>query len=120
MLAEPGVSYVDQVRFEVDEAPEAGITSLCADGFQARTFFAAAGDALYRTANDGDGWELLARFPGESAEQVRAHPHVPGHVVLVTRVAGANGGCRDGYKCLHAKGVEGTDAQDVCVPAAGQ
>lgn len=94
VLAEPGVSYVDQVRFEVDEAPEAGVTSLCADAFQARTFFASAGDALYRTANDGEGWELLARFPGEAAELVRAHPDVPGHLVLVTHLATAGGACR--------------------------
>lgn len=38
---------------------------------------------------------------------------------ICNRTAGANGGCRDGYKCIHAKGVE-DDAQDVCVPKPGE
>lgn len=36
------------------------------------------------------------------------------------RGAGANGGCRDGYKCIHAKGADSDTAQDVCVPSPGK
>ena len=36
------------------------------------------------------------------------------------RGAGANGGCREGYRCIHAKGVDEEGAQDVCVPKPGE
>lgn len=94
VLAEPGVSYVDQVRFVVDEAPETGVAALAADAFQPRTFYAGAGSTLFRTANDGEGWEVVGRFEGETIEVVRAHAGRPGLLAVITRLPGDRAGCR--------------------------
>ena len=69
LLAEPGVSYVDQVRLRVDEVPRE-VRTLCEDAFQPRTFFAGGGEALLRTVSAADGWERVGRFPGEQVEVV--------------------------------------------------
>jgi hypothetical protein len=94
VLAEPGVHYIDQVRLLVDEAPDANVSSLAADAFQPRTWYAAAGEKVYRSANDAEGWERIAFLPGEKVKQVRAHPTRPGVVALVTELSGEGGGHR--------------------------
>ena len=99
-LAEPGVNYVDNVSFTVADAPADSVTCLAADAFQPRTFYAGARDAVYRTVNNGDGWELLyrtvrkgdawvqlKRFDGETVTHVEAHPEVPGWLAVATTTA---------------------------------
>ncbi len=63
--AEPGVKNVEPVRLCVEEVPDAEVRELAADAFQPRTWYAAAGDRVFRSLNDGEGWELVARFPQE-------------------------------------------------------
>jgi hypothetical protein len=92
-LAEPGVRWVDRVRLLVEEVPDKGVTSISADSFQAGTWYAAGGSGLFRSVNDGDGWEPVARLEGEAADLVRAHPGVPGLLALVTRLP-ANAGSK--------------------------
>jgi hypothetical protein len=77
LLEEPGVSYADQLRLLVDDVPGRGVTSLAADAYQRRTWYAAAGDTVYRSGNDGDGWEPVAQFPGEDVKVVRTFPGRP-------------------------------------------
>ncbi len=80
LLEEPGVSYADRLRLLVDEVPGRDVTALAADPFQRQTWYAAAGDAVYRSSNDGDGWEPVAHFPGEEVKLVRTfagRPDVP-------------------------------------------
>ncbi|MFL5357278.1 putative baseplate assembly protein [Archangium sp.] len=86
LLAEPGVSYVDQVRLLVDEVPQ-DVRTLSEDVFQQRTFYAGGGDALFRTVTDADGWERVGRFPGEQVEIVEAHPQRAGLVAVSARLA---------------------------------
>lgn len=81
---EPGVRYVDDVVFQVDGVPDTQITAIAVDAFQPRTWYAAAGEMLYRTLNDGEGWEPSGSFPGETVEVVRAHPKTPGILVIAT------------------------------------
>ncbi|WP_434390684.1 putative baseplate assembly protein [Melittangium boletus] len=88
LLAEPGVSYVDQVRLRVDEVPRE-VRTLCEDAFQPGTFFAGGGDALLRTVSGADGWERVGRFPGEQVEVVETHPQRAGWVAVAARVADA-------------------------------
>ncbi len=64
--AEPGVRYVDRVRFVLDEAPDAGVTCLAADRYQSQTWYAGAGAVLFRSSNAGMGWEPVGRFPDET------------------------------------------------------
>jgi Baseplate J-like protein len=88
ILREAGVSYVDTVRLEVEEVPEKDVHCLAADNFQPRTWFAGAGGILYRSLDDGEGWEPAGRFTGESIVAVAVNRDVPGLVAVVTNVGG--------------------------------
>jgi hypothetical protein len=72
--AEPGVRYVEDVHFVVDDAPNSNVTAVAADRYQAATWYAGGDERLFRSTNDGHGWELIARFPGESVRQVIPAP----------------------------------------------
>jgi hypothetical protein len=89
-LAEPGVRWVDRVRLIVEEVPEKDVRSLVADVFQPRTWYAGAGSILYRSVNDGNGWEPAGRFPDESIEVVEVHSRRPG-LVAVAAALGSGG-----------------------------
>lgn len=91
LLAEPGVRYADDVRLIVDHAPDRDVSSLATDWFQPRTFYAAAGDTLFRSFDNGDGWESIRQFPGESVTLVKAHAQVPGLLAAITSSANAEG-----------------------------
>lgn len=93
MLAEPGVNYVEDVRLVVDEVPDTQVTSLAADAFQPRTWYAASGEALFRSSNDGDGWEAINRFPDDTVLKVTAHDEKAGLVAVATRLAGQQERC---------------------------
>jgi len=86
LLAERGVRFVDRVRLLVDEVPESDVTSVTADPLQPRTWYCASGAVMFRSMDDGDGWEPAGRFPGEVVEVIRTHGVVPGLVVVATRV----------------------------------
>ena len=93
-LAERGVSYVDRVKFIVDEVPQAQIHCLARDVFQPHTWYASAGQLLFRSLDDGDGWEPAGRFPGEEVRVVVTHPDRPGLLAVCTRLEGDKGGSR--------------------------
>jgi hypothetical protein len=92
--AEPGVRYVDNVRFVVDEAPDHDVRALAADQYQSKTWYAGAGEVLFRSSNGGLGWEPAGRFPGEKVSRVVPAPAAvrpgivprPGSVAIVTRL----------------------------------
>ncbi|MFE9689306.1 putative baseplate assembly protein [Micromonospora sp. NPDC005806] len=63
--AEPGVRYVESVRFVVDEAPDAQVRTLAVDQYQPGTWYAGCGPVLFRSTNAGAGWEPAGRFDGE-------------------------------------------------------
>lgn len=86
-LAEPGVLWVDRVRLMVEEVPERAVTSIVADKFQGRAWYAGSGATLFRSLNDGDGWEPAGHFGGEEIEVVRVHPDRAGLLAVATRVA---------------------------------
>jgi hypothetical protein len=91
LLAEPGVRYADGVQLVVDAAPDADVTAIARDAFQPRTFYACAGDTLFRTFDEGEGWENIRSAAGQTFVAVKSHPDVPGLVAAVTRDAA--GGC---------------------------
>jgi hypothetical protein len=93
-LAEPGVSYVDRVRFVLDEVPEGNIHRLVSDGFQPHTWYAASGSTLFRSVDDGDGWEPVGRFGEEQVNVISLHPEHPGLLAVCTRLPGDKGGSR--------------------------
>lgn len=85
ILTEPGVSYINQVRLMVDEVPDENVSALTADAFQPRTWYATTGGVLYRSMNNGNGWEPARRFPDHEIDALRTHPRVPGLLAVAAR-----------------------------------
>ncbi|MGC9347462.1 MAG: putative baseplate assembly protein [Anaerolineae bacterium] len=90
-LAEPGVLWVDRVRLLVEDVPGEQVTSVAADAFQPRTWYAGSGARLFRSLDDGDGWELAGDFDGERFAVVRTHPQRAGMVAAVMELPNAEG-----------------------------
>jgi hypothetical protein len=84
VLAEPGVRYARDVELLVDEVPGQSVLALEADQFQPMTWFAGSGSIVFRTLNDGDGWEPMGRFGDEQVQVVRVHREIPGLVAVGT------------------------------------
>lgn len=76
--AEPGVSSVGQVRLSVENVPNKNVRALAADMFQARTWYAGTGDTVFRSMNEGRGWEAVGNFQDEEVELIKAYPHQAG------------------------------------------
>lgn len=85
-LAEPGVLWVEQVRLLVDEVPDGSVSVITADATQRRTWYAGSGSTLFRSFNDGDGWEPAGRFTNEEIMGVKSHPDRAGFVAVATRL----------------------------------
>jgi hypothetical protein len=88
---EPGVRFVDDVRLELDDAPDHDVATVAADRFQPRLWYAGSGGVLFTSRNDGAGWEPAARFADETIRRVRPSPAVAGLVAMATdAVAGGS------------------------------
>lgn len=72
--AEPGVEWVDDVAFEVADAPDGTIDALASDHYQPHTWYAASGEIVFRSTNDADGWEPVGTFAGEEVRVVAPYP----------------------------------------------
>lgn len=91
--AEPGVRYVEDVRFVVDEVPDSQTSAVAADGYQPDTWYAGSGSVLFRSTNAGQGWEPVGRFPDEEIRRVVPAPAAvrvgivprPGAIAVATR-----------------------------------
>ncbi|MBN9389031.1 MAG: putative baseplate assembly protein [Chloroflexi bacterium] len=90
-LAEPGVRWVDRVSLVVDEVPDKNVTTLSADPVQPRTWYAGSGELLFRSLNDGEGWETTRRFPGEQIYLVKPDPDQAGLLAVLTNQSGQPG-----------------------------
>ena len=85
------MQWVDRVRLFVQDIPQQKINTLAVDHFQPQTWYAGSGAELFRSLNDGDGWELSARFDEEEVQVVAAHPQRKGLVAVVTAPVGEQG-----------------------------
>ncbi|MCA9940289.1 MAG: baseplate J/gp47 family protein [Anaerolineales bacterium] len=83
-LAERGVRWVDRVRLLVAEVPEARVKGLGVDYFQPRTWYAGSDTTLFRSLNDGEGWEVIGRFDGP-VTAVRAHKGRAGLIAVISQ-----------------------------------
>ena len=90
---EPSVRWVDRVVLIVEEVPDRAVRSIAADAFQPHTWYAGSQETLFRSMDDGGGWEPAGRFPGETIDLVRPHAQRAGLVGVSTRV-GDGGGSR--------------------------
>lgn len=93
-LSEPGLSYVQNIQFIVDEVPEREVHRIAMDFFQPHTWYASSGSVLFRSVDDGDGWEPIGRFPGEEVKTVVPHPERPGLLGVCTLLSGEKSGSR--------------------------
>jgi hypothetical protein len=71
---EPGVSGVSDIRLIVDEVPDHGVQTVCADAYQPDTWYAGAGEKVFRSTNIGDGWEFIGSFANERIVAVSPFP----------------------------------------------
>lgn len=90
--SEPGVKAVDPVTLEVSHVPDKEVSHIDADPWQNQTWYAATENALYRTLNNGDGWEQISQWQDEKVVCVKSFPRenqilaeVAGFVVVLTR-----------------------------------
>lgn len=91
--AEPGVEWVDAVRFVVEDAPDGPVAAVAADHYQPATWYAGAEEVAFRSTNGGDGWEPVGRFAGQRVWVVAPYPSAtrlgvtprPGLVAVATR-----------------------------------
>lgn len=89
LQSERGVRYVSDVRLVVDEMPS-DVSAVVRDAHQPATWFCASGERVFRSVDDGEGWEPVARFAGERVERLAVLPGRPGLVVATT--AAGDGG----------------------------
>ncbi|HEX9018917.1 MAG TPA: baseplate J/gp47 family protein [Anaerolineaceae bacterium] len=82
-LTEPGVLWADQVKMSVNSVPDKAVSGLAADLHQPDTWYAGSGEGFYRSLNDGEGWELMSNFTGETVDSIVSHPDLPGWVAMV-------------------------------------
>lgn len=87
LLADPAVSYATSVKLLLPEGL-AEVGQLAADPHQPATFYACSGARLYRSVNDGLGWEPIKTFAGEIVEKVVCHPDHPGLIAVLTQLPG--------------------------------
>ena len=83
-LAEPGVSYVDNIQLIVEDVPEDDIHCLAVDAFQPNTWYAGSHSTVYRSMNDGDGWAAVCQFPDQIVDSIQTHNAVPGVIAVAT------------------------------------
>jgi len=71
---EPGVSLVDLVKLEVDHVPDKKIYTLCADEYQENTWYSGSEESLFRSINNGMGWERLNVFENQEIVKIKPFP----------------------------------------------
>ncbi|WPD22663.1 MAG: baseplate J/gp47 family protein [Candidatus Electrothrix scaldis] len=71
---DPGVKTVDPVKLKVSQAPSCDVTSIDVDDWHSDTWYAASGDSIFRSLNNGDGWECIGQWPDEKVQGVKSFP----------------------------------------------
>ena len=88
IVAEHGVRYAEQLRFSIPDAPQQGTLDIMQDRRQARTFFAASTNGLYRSMDNGRSWTRSLSPPEGRVILSRSHGEVPGLVLAVAETDG--------------------------------
>lgn len=85
VLAEPGVKNVEGVELVVSRVP--GPTrALAVDAAAPRVVYAGCGTDVFRSLDEGEGWEPIGSFTDEDVDNVEVHPERPGLVAVASRV----------------------------------
>ena len=93
--SEPAVLSVETMQMIVDDVPAASVKNICADSFQADTWYTGCDERIFRSNNNGDSWELIAKFTGETVKYVQSFPveactgiRHAGLLAVITQVTG--------------------------------
>lgn len=92
VLNEPGVLYADRVRFSVEYAPDGEVNTVTTDPFHPQLRYVATGGQVYRSLDNGTGWERLADFPGETVTHIACSHYQAGLLAAISAKATENGG----------------------------
>lgn len=90
---EPAIVYLEDPIIETPEAPDDVCAAIAPDRTQEGVWYAGCGDAVYRSVNNGDGWELAHAFEGETVRLVETPadwhgaPEMRGLVAAITESA---------------------------------
>ncbi|NLD91186.1 MAG: putative baseplate assembly protein [Fibrobacter sp.] len=85
ILSEAGVKYADSVKFSTDSAPNVNVKCLQADAFEEGMWYSSSGSILFRSSNDGTGWEQIYDFgTQEEIRKIECHKKFPGYVAIST------------------------------------
>jgi hypothetical protein len=88
-LSKPGVSRVEDVSLLVDDSPREDVQALAADEHQSHLWYAGGGDTLFRTLNNGDGWNAARQYPGEKVKIISANKKKAGLIAVATVLTSA-------------------------------
>jgi len=76
--SEPGVKAINAVRLAVESAPATDVSALGVDAFQQSTWYAGANNTLFRSMNNGKGWESIHTFGDETIVTVAPYDQPTG------------------------------------------
>lgn len=62
IASEPGVVSVEQLKLNSSFAPESNCKALAVDNHQPNTWYTSSEQSLFRTVNNGKGWEKIQEF----------------------------------------------------------
>lgn len=99
LLGEPSVRFVENVALTVDEVPEAQVNALVPDANQPHTWYCGSGSTLFRSMDDGAGWEASGRFDDETIEAIVTSARRAGLVVSASSLAGERSRIRLSLDC---------------------
>jgi len=85
LLRDQSVRFVERLVMHVADAPRE-VTTITSDLNQEHTWYCGSAGVLFRTMDDGEGWDPVATFDSARVEVVRSHPAVPGLVVAACAV----------------------------------
>lgn len=85
LLRDQSVRFVERLVMHVADAPRE-VTTITSDLNQQHTWYCGSAGVLFRTMDDGEGWDPVATFDTATVEVVRSHPAVPGLVVVACAV----------------------------------
>ena len=91
MLKEPDLSYVENVQLHIDSVPDTDTDSIVIDHFQPNTWYSTNSSRLFRTLNNGEGWELISDFSNESIQLIITNKIKAGYLAVVTSEEGIKG-----------------------------
>jgi hypothetical protein len=94
-----GIATVRNLRLAIDKAPNRGVATLTRDAFQSDTWYTASGAIVFRSGNNGESWEALRDFGGDSVVLVDACPREPGDESV-----------RAGLLCVVTRSAEGASS----------